>query len=263
MLIWIKIPEMKNLIFVIVIAAFTLGCADECEEDYEKFENFMEPQGTRMLKILNHSFDTLLQSIYADIPEFEERLAIFLEDYSAQNDFPRKFSSDSSGFRNLKLLLESSGLRKDVYLYEDEFYENKFDLNEFLTESEEPEYVEDLGPLDLERIEAEIHADNTAKGIEIAEDYPDSVYLFEERPELSFYMNPHGKFWYGLGKYSCNVHIFEIIESVKNVNRISLGVVAGGMQGSDFSNPFIKEAIMAQFYIPAILRFGYTEKTES
>src|SRR5690606_39708859 len=116
---------MKNLIFVIVLAACTLGCADECEEDYEKFENFMEPQGTRMLKILNHSFDTLLQSIYADNPEFEERLAIFLEEYSAQNDFSRKFSSDSSSFRNLKILLESSGLRKDVYLYEDEFYENK------------------------------------------------------------------------------------------------------------------------------------------
>lgn len=250
---------MKHWVFIVLIAGFSQVCRAQCIEDIEKFNAFLGQENSEMLSVLNHSFDTVLQSAYPDVPDFPDRISLFLESYAEINDFERQFYTDSASFRSLKIQLESSGFRKDVYLHEDESYDNKFDLNEFIPEGEEPEPTE-LGQLDIDLIEAEIQYERRDKEYEVEEYDQEAMYLFNNRPELDFYMNPDGKFWYGLGKYSCSAAIIDILESVKNMNGISLGVVAGGMREIDLNNAFIQQAVMAQFYIPAILRFGYSEK---
>lgn len=255
---------MKNWIIFVFISLLGFGCANKCEDDYEGFIAFSGPEDAEMLEILNYSFDTLLQTIYPDIPGFQDRLSVFLVDYSEQNDFYGgfPFSSDSVSYRALKNQMEESGFRKLVYIYEEESDQQNYDLSQFIPEEEEPEPTVITAPLDLDLIEEEIRADNEKYGYEIQENHPESYYLTKDRPELDFYMNPHGKFWYGLGKYSCSADIVGILELVKTQNRISLAVVAGGMIETDLNDPFIRLAVMAQFYIPAILRVGYTDKNK-
>ena len=249
---------MRNWVIIIFIVGFGLGGRTQCVEDFEGFTSFLGTQDSEVLNVINHSFDTILQSEYPDIPDFEDRIRIFLKNFVTDNFFPPRFYSDSASFKKLKNQLESNGFRKDIYLYDEENYEQNYDLNEFIPESDEPEPTE-VGRLNIALIEAEIMAEWELQG-HIFEEYDqDSTYLFNDRPELEFYMNPHGKFWYGLAKYSCSDVIIDVIESIKNQNRISIGVVAGGMEGTDLKNPFIRQAVVAQFYIWAILRFGYSE----
>lgn len=248
---------MRNCVIIIFIAGFSFGSKAQCIEDWGKFNAFIGPQDSAMLSVLNHSFDTILQSEYPDISDFEDRIRIFLKNF-VKDDFPPRFYSDTASFKKLKNQLESSGFRKDIYVYDEENYEQNFDLNEFIPERDEPEPTE-VGQLNIGFIEAEITAERELQGYEVEEYDQDSMYLFKNRPELEFYMNPYGKFWYGLGKYSCSDVIVGVIESVKSQNHISIGVVAIAMVETDLNNPFIRQAVIAQFYIWAILRFGYSD----
>ena len=249
---------MRNWGFIILITFLSCGSEKKPIENIEEFNTFLGQDRSEMLSVLNHSFDTILQSAYPDIPDFPDRIFAFLDSYSKQNDFETSFFTDSTSFISLKNQLENSGFRKDFYLYEGENTDQQFNLDDFIPERDEPEPI-DLGPLDLELIEEEIKAENKGLPYDQQEYNGDSLILFSDSSEFEFYINSHGKFWYGIGKYSCSIEIIGVLESINNENHISLAVVAGGMKDTDLNNPFIRQVIMAQFYIPAILRFGYSE----
>ncbi len=250
---------MRYKIAVVFVVAFGLGCENRCDQNFQEFKDFLGPEDSEMLLVLNHSFDTILQSAYPGIPDFSDRIYAFLDSYSRRNDFEPSFFEDSASFRSLKNQLENSGFRKNTYLYEGENTDHHFNLDDFIPERDEPEFI-DTTQLDIDLIEEVIKAENKRLPYDPQEYNRDSLILFSDRPELGFYINSHGKFWYGIVKYSCGDKIAEILEAINYENRISLGVVAGGMKDADLNNPFIRQVIIAQFYVPAILRFGYSEQ---
>jgi len=214
--------------------------------DINEFNSFLGEEKANALNAAVESLDQFLSTNYSNLNSYSSRTRAFLEQMYNLNepDSMWKFETE----KNLKIIeaFGTSGLRKEIWLYDDEKYDSKYNIQEFLKPRDHDSLpITDLGKLNLELIESEIIPLYDIDSVESAKFYKD----MEERNKTSPWTNINGQFLYGLAKYTLSDSLIqEYVESYGSV--MSPAVIAYSFLERDinYDDPFVKRIIVYQFY---------------
>ncbi|WP_215225612.1 hypothetical protein [Echinicola shivajiensis] len=104
---------MKHLYLLILIFTYSLGCTTE----HQEIERFSEEIGQEKMAALNQlvaSYEHFLFTKYPDPVKISDKTFLFLEDVKENNSLSIRNLPNTPAI--LKLM-EESGLRKDIYIY--------------------------------------------------------------------------------------------------------------------------------------------------
>ncbi len=241
-------PMRKTFILLIALLLFEslVFGQQRSKNDIQAFNSFLGKEKAKALNAAVASFDQFLLKNYGNLNSCSSRTKAFLEQIDNLNEPDSLWTFETE--KNIKIIetFETSGLRKDIWLYENEEYESKYNIHEFLKpEAQDSIPITNLGELDIDLIEAEI--------IPITEIDSAAIARFdkemEERNKNLLLSNARGKFFYGLAKFnSSDSLILDYVEATGF--NISPAVIAGGFLDQDinFEEPFIKRIVAVEFY---------------
>jgi hypothetical protein len=131
-------------IFLFVFILLLYGCNNQ-PDGMDVFNNELGSNKTIALNALINSFNQFLLDNYSSELTSDERLKLFLREVTNDN-LNLKF--DTSNSRKIIELMEQSGLRKDIYIYDSEIetYLNDYNIEQYLPEPKPPI---DLGDVDV------------------------------------------------------------------------------------------------------------------
>ena len=239
---------MKNTIYILIffLLGFLTNCHKSPKSDIENFNEFLGKEKATALNEAIESFDNFLETNFPKQDNQSDRTKEFLK------QFLNSDSPDSSWIfttnRNKRIIeqLESSGLRKEIWIYGNENYDEKYNIHDLINPFEN-DSSQSLGKAEI--IEDEI--------IPIQRPEIDSTELArieKERDEQYnnlLMTNEKGEFLYGLAKFANNDSIVHEYVEVKLIaGDISPSLVASAFlsQIKDFENPFIKRMIFVELY---------------
>lgn len=239
---------MKNTIYILIflLLGFLTNCQKYPKNDIANFNEFLGNEKAIALNEAIKSFDRFLGTNFPNQVNQSDRTKEFLKQFINSN------IPDSSWIfttkRNKKILeqLESSGLRKEIWIYGKENYAEKYNVYDLIYPFKNDS---SQSLVELEIIENEI--------IPIPRPATDSTDLARIENELDEQynhlpvINEKGEFLYGLAKFANNDSIVHEYVEVKLVaGDISPGIVASAFlsQIEDFENPFIKRMIFVELY---------------
>jgi len=215
----------------------------------EKFNEFLGEERALVLQDAVDCFDQFLTNNYPDSKNQTQRITSFLEQIADHNEPDNSWVFDHDCNQKIIESFESTGLRKEIWLYGHEEYESEHDFSEVLPPPLPTDTVDfkDLGELNLDLIEEEI----IPIGNIDREDQSKMQKEQEERIKNSLNPNGEGDYIFALLKYSHQESFaYEYALVVRDENRISLGVLAGGfLYGSpDYEDPFVRRLLVTEFY---------------
>ncbi len=239
---------MKSTIFILIFLhlGFLTNCQKSPRSDIANFNEFLGKEKATALNEAIKSFDKFLETNFPNQDNQSDKTKEFLKRFINSN------SPDSSWIfttkRNIKLLvqLESSGLRKEIWIYGKENYAEKYNIYDLINPFKN-DSSQGLGELEI--IEDEI--------IPIPRPTTDSTELAGIEKELDeqynnlLMTNEKGEFLYGLAKFANNDSIVHEYVEVKLVaGDFSPSIVASAFLSHirDFENPFIKRMIFVELY---------------
>jgi len=193
------------------------------------------------------SFDQFLKTNYPDLDNQSKRTKAFLE--YLQANFEPDSTWNLPTKRNQQIIsdFETSGLRKEIWVYGYEEYQPKYDISKILPHEErDTSNIIDLGELD-DLFEEEILPISNIDSAEIARREEE----MEERIRNSLHFNIYGQYLYGLNKYNLNETTIQGYVDAKVIaGDISPVLIASGLlsQKIDFEDPFVKRILVTEFY---------------
>lgn len=242
---------MRRILFVI-LTFFHLGASCFGQETtigkLEKFNAFLGADKAAVLNDAVDSFDRFLQSNYSELDNRSDRSRAFLK-YIAQHNAPNE-SWILQTERNAKIIeaFESTGLRKEIWVYGYEEYESKHNFSEVLPPAEpDSAQIVDLGELDLELIEEEIIPFREIDSLEVARMEQE----WEEKRLNSLHSNYQGDYLYALLKFAPkNSFAYGAAVAEYQSGNISPGVMSNGFLENvdNYSDPFVRRLMVTEFY---------------
>jgi hypothetical protein len=232
---------------LLVISSSTWG--QEQNNNLKDFNDFLGQEKATALNSAVESFDQFLMANYPDLDNQSNRTREFLE--YIQKNFDPDSTWNLLNNRNQKIIsdFESSGLRKEIWLYGYEEYEPQYDIYEILPpEEEDTSNIQVIDARDLENI----FGDETISisNIDSAEIVRQEKEM-EERMRNSLHFNSYGQYFYALAKFNLNDTSIQYYVEVKILMAdISPVLIASGFlhQEVDFENPFIKRILVTELY---------------
>ena len=243
--------EMRRTLFFILtlihLSVLSFG-QDSTTEKLEKFNAFLGADRAAVLNDAVDSFDRFLQTNYSELENNSDRSRAFLKHIAEYNELNELWILDTE--QNSKILdaFESTGLRKEIWVYGYEEYESKHDFSEVLPPVE-PDTAEivDLGELDLELIEEEIIPFREIDSLEVARMEQD----WEEKRLNSLHSNHEGAYLYALLKFAPKSSFtYGAAVAEYQEGNISPGVVSNGFLENvdNYDDPFVKRLMVTEFY---------------
>lgn len=240
--------KVKNTICILLLLlwGFLTNCQKSPKSDIKNFNDFLGKEKAKAFNEAIKSFDKFLETNFPNQDNQSDKTKKFLK------QFLNSDSPDSSWIfrtkRNKKILeqLESSGLRKEIWIYGKENYDEKYNIYDLINPFKN-DSSQSLGKVEI--IEDEI--------IPIPRPAIDSTELArleKERDEQYnnlLMTNEKGEILYGLAKFANNDSIVQKYVEVKLIaGDISPSLVASAFlsQIKDFENPFIKRMIFVELY---------------
>lgn len=238
---------------IITCIGFLLICCSTAEQhkrenDIEAFNTFLGAEKANALNVAVESFEQFLQNNYADLDNQNTRVKAFLRQLLEHNQPDSLWQFETK--KNLRIieLFETTGLRKDIWLYPNETYQPDYDIFELLQPEVQDKSVEHYkGELKLDLIDEEIVGTSSPDSAEMAKRDKER----EESVSNSLDNNASGKYLYGLAKFAHDDSLIQEYIRVKATeNLISPGVMAGGflLACDNFDDPFLKRMLVVEFY---------------
>ena len=244
---------MKKLLLLsihsILICSICFG--QEKGESNLEFEAYLgEPKTTACNRALD-SFDKFLETNYKDYQTNGQRTKAFLERIKADINIDTTWLIPNTN-ENKDILKEweSSGLRKDIWLYSKEEYDTIYDVASLLNRPEIP--LDSLPEIDFIGLDLDL----TDEDIEMFKNSDTTGYaqrkrLHEERMKNVLWYNEHGKFLFALAKFAIqDSMVYKYVSAKERMGNISPVLVASGLleDVKDFNDPFLKKILVSEFY---------------
>jgi hypothetical protein len=248
---------MKHLITIILILTF--GCCQTTNDkniDYKlkQFNDFLGKEKANALDKAVKSFEDFLINNYSDQKTRNERIRSFLEQLSINPapDSSWVFNTE----RNMAILdmLESSGMRREIMLFDKENYEPEYLFGEFNMgenedsldlyrvisfEFEESEFIPIVGLDSVERAEIEMRNKEIEKEL-------------QNLCDSTLWQNPFGQFLYGLKKYAYeDTLVNNYIQFRETLYFLSYVYIVDAFLNPKIENynPFLTRIIVADIYL--------------
>lgn len=234
------------ILSIIILTGFSCYGQTSDKDDIEGFNKFLGYEKSDAMNKAIASFDRFLKNNFPNQNNQSDRIKKFLL------QLQDSFSSDSTWIfetqTNQKIIeeWETSGLRKEVWLYGFEDYEPKYNIHEMLY-SREPDTLYDLGELKIDSIEEIIIPILGVDSVEHAKREKE----MEERLKNSLATNTYGEFLYGLAKYAPSDTLIKPYVDLKAVaGDVAPELIIPGLLNhvSDYDEPFIKRIILIETY---------------
>lgn len=247
---WRAFKETMKLNYIIAIGLLAISCSTLSQEKNNNLKGFNDFLGQDKANVLNSAVESFDQFLKTNFPDNEsKRTEAFLE--YLQENFEPDSTWNLPTERNKKIIseFESSGLRKEVWIYGYEEYESLYDIYEFLPpEEQDTSDIQDLGKLNLDDLyEEELIPISNIDSAEIARREKE----MEERIRNSLHFNNNGQYLYALAKFNLSDTTIQGYVDAKIVaGDISPVLIASGLlsQNIDFEDPFIKRILVTEFY---------------
>ena len=243
---------MKQLTALLIIILF-YGCQttslDTNDNNFKGFNDFLGQEKANALDQVVNSFDTFLATNFPDKETQGERTLAFLQKLSIT------FTPDTSWIfdtkKNIKIIkkLESSGIRKEILLYEYEDYIQKYFISNLYLKKGEDSMTEALMVEEeiIEEIVLNIGLDTTGEAERRRRDKE-----MEEKYDSALWFNVFGQFLYGLARFTQKDSLIQGYVQ----DRICMGrgpfwfLIPSYMESEiDYDSPFIKRMLVADLYI--------------
>jgi len=248
-----------TLFAVCALIACTAPNSQEPNNRLEEFNAFLGMERAEVLDATVASFQDFLVANYPDYYDEGERTLDFLKELNKiLNDSSRlslnpKWKFDTERNKILIGEWESTGLRKEVWLYGYEYYEPKHAIATLLT----PEGEDSIPAGELPITEPEDYdfafSEKEMTSISTTDSVARTAYAkMQEHHDYMLSSNPDGDYLYGLAKYASEESfITEFAKAQYLVRGISPGGLIPALIGNatDFSNPFIQRLLTVELYV--------------
>jgi len=220
------------------------------QSQLEQFNEYMGEEKALVLQEAVDSFDQFLMDNYPALNKENERIKSFLEQLAHYNEPDKSWVYNHAANQAIIDSFESSGLRKEIWLYEYEEYESKNDFSKVLPPPAPVDSgsILELGEIKLDLIEEELIPIRQSDQEEQIYDQKEREQRFKKR----MLPNYEGDYVYGLMKFSPrDSFVFGYAQTIHTTSaRISPGVRANGfLSGNpDFENPLVKRLLVTEFY---------------
>lgn len=238
-------------IHIIIFGLLAFSCSSWSKEknnDLKGFNDFLGKEKASALNSAVESFDQFLRTNYSDFDNQSKRTKAFLEYVQANFELDSTWNLPTKRIQKIISDFETSGLRKEIWVYGYEDYQPQYDIYEILhPEEKDTSNIQDLGELDLDFIEEEIIPLSNIDSAEIARHEKE----MEERIKNSLHFNNYGQFLYALAKHTLKDTTIQEYVNVKIIaGDISPVLIASGLlsQEIDFEDPFIKRILVTELY---------------
>jgi len=242
---------MRRLLFILSILQFLSHplFAQSDEKQLDKFNRLIGDKRAIVLQAAVDSFDQFLMSNYPESTNQAERVTSFLEQIAKHNSSAKTWVFDREMNAEIIESFESTGLRREIWLYGYETYKPKNDFSKVLPPpaAEETREEKDFGELSLDLIEEEIiPTENTDQVVQSRLGKKQ-----EERIQNSLNPNGEGDYIFALLKYSPKESfVYEYAQILREENRIAPAIIANGfLYGApDYEDSFVKRLLVTEFY---------------
>jgi hypothetical protein len=219
---------MKQVVFILATLQFVSQLLIAQNPDQAKLDDFNRFLGKERALVMQDAvdcFDQFLANNYPDSKNQAERIKSFLKQITELNGPDSSWVYECD--RKIIESFESTGLRKEIWLYEHEEYKSEHDFSEVLPPPSpgDTTNIKELGEVNLNLIEEEI--------IPIGDiDQEKHAKIQKEHEErIKNFLQPNGKgtYIFALLKYSPQESfVYDYAQMIREENRISPGVVASG-----------------------------------
>lgn len=229
------------------------------KNDIQGFNKFLGKEKANVLNAAVESFEQFLKKNYSEFDSQSMRTEAYLR--QIENNFESDSSWIFSTSRNKKIIedFETSGLRKEIWVYGYEDYEPKYDIYDLLTPGEtDTTITHDTVELDLDLIEEEIIPLSNIDSVEIAKRKKE----MEEKRRNSLHFNTHGEFLFALTKYTSGDTFMQEYADMKAYDgNISPVIIASGLlrQEINFNDPFMKRILVTEFHF-GLMKWNIEQK---
>lgn len=242
---------MKNTLVTIIVLVIA-GCSTSghrtSKNDIRGFNEFLGEEKTAAMNTAVESFEHFLLINYSTYKSHASRAKAFLEQICNTSGPDSSWVLTTEA--NVKIIeaFETTGLRKEIWLYISEEYLPKNNINELFPIKQQDTVTEiELGELDLELIEGLKVPFANMNMAEIVQPEKEK----EEWIKKPFNSNLYGEFFYGLAKFAPNDSLTQEYVEVKAIaGDISHVIIAAAFlqQNTNFDDPFIKRIMIVEFY---------------
>lgn len=246
--------EIMKLNHILSIALLAISCPAQCQDKYNNlkgFNDFLGPDKADVLNSAVQSFDRfLLINFSLDASTSTIEFLKYIQDNSAPDS---SWALPTERNKTIVSEFESSGLRKEIWIYGDEEFEAQYDIHEILLPKEhEPADIHYVGELALDLDEELIIPNSEIDTADIASRKKE----MDERRRNTPRVNHSGRYLYALTKFSPDDSILhEYINAKVFGSNISPNLLASVLlsPATDFEDPFIKRIIVTELYYGIML----------
>jgi len=234
----------KFTILLLIFISITSKSQDYNTRIY-KFNHFLGYEKSNVLDSAVYSMDLFLKNNFNNYKNQKKRIKEFLK-YINDNgliiDSNWTFTSDLN--KRILTNYETSGLRKEIYIKNNEEYNSEYNMN-------------DMWKFYYDELYDTINVD-TVSQVQIKEEIipiTRNGEIYEPEPNIeSFDFNIYGKYLYGLWKYNQeDKYIIDYVHVKILAGDISLNLMINSflqfLKPKDYLNPFIKRIIAIELYL--------------
>jgi hypothetical protein len=250
----------KILTFILTIVIFCC-CQNKKNDELNQFRKFLGKQESKAFDNLVKSYEIFLSKNMIGDTEGEKTYN-FLNYFISEENINTKPNWIYETKKNREIIhqMDISGIRQEIYLYQNEKYKLKFDIKEFIPIEKDTFGIiteEDWKKLIEEEIEIDLLDSISKKLIEerIEINRIENEKAFASHP----YFNIEGKFLYGLAKHNAGDSIvFNYAKSKYKVGDIANIVIASFLLENNTKKEFEKKMrkyiIVADLYMPLVIQ---------
>ena len=234
-------------ITITLIFLFLTSCEEKNKQnDILGFNNLLGKEKSESMTQAVLSFDRFLNTNYPKTNSDSSQIKSFLKQImNDQNSHSNpSFILDKNDCEYIIELWEKSGLRKEIWTYENENYNVKYDIRDLLHKKEKDS-------LPLQEVFLIEEDDNSWNIPMDSLEYAKRLRETEISRENSLYSNSYGKFLYGLAKFTPNDKFIQDYVNSKFYSRDMSPIVFlhNFIENTEnFEDPFFKMIIVTEYY---------------
>jgi hypothetical protein len=229
--------EMK-LILAVIFLFFVNSCNSESTR-FREFNNFLGKKKAANLDRLIESFDTFLIDNYPDEVNNQKRIERLFLQLRNEQGLKSKFKFRVNDIKTILVEMEDIGLRKDIWIFENEKYYPLFNS---------------IGLLWRRNLDTALYFDsNSVVDVELEiEEIPQQMMKTPKKKRR--YLNFYGKVVYGILKYQNDEIVRQWAEVLLNLPSHNYTNVTEGFLNIkfDITNPFYKRILVLSVFFDII-----------